>query len=98
MSFDIWISMSFDTWMALLFILVGTINVLWYVMKFILMSKGYEVHLFWSHWSDIGNMQDLVKNEPSPEYKRILTAFYVSLGALGALLCFLLFAIAIGHL
>ena len=57
-------------------------NVLWYAIKHILKSNGYEIHYLSKHFRDIPNMHDLINNEQdqakAKKYRVILTLFYVS--------------------
>jgi hypothetical protein len=42
-------------------LLALTANVIWYKMKFILRDNDYDVSMFFSHFSDIPNMINLIK-------------------------------------
>jgi hypothetical protein len=52
--------------MEILMIIIFTLlaisaNVIWYKMKFILRDNDYDVSMFFSHFSDIPNMINLIK-------------------------------------
>jgi hypothetical protein len=65
-------------------------NVLWYRIKFLLRSKGYEVHWFYGHLGDIPNMVRLIgatsDKEPRVRYIALLVAL---LGTTGLFLFFM---------
>lgn len=48
--------------MIIIFTLLAiSANVIWYKMKFILRDNDYDVSMFFSHFSDIPNMINLIK-------------------------------------
>ncbi len=74
----------------LLFKLLILITILWYIIKFIVRSKGYPMHLFYRHLRDIHYMKQIIESEQSQikkqGYTALLYSLYICIGGLVALL------------
>ncbi len=62
---------------------VVSLNILWYVIKDMLKKRGYRVHYFYNHLSDIYNLSRLIENEQDfalkKKYKRLKSVWVILL-------------------
>ena len=72
-------------------------NVLWYRIKFLLRSKGYEVHWFYGHFSDIPNMVRLIGATADEELRVGYISLLVGLLASMGLFVFLIARLFLNH-
>jgi hypothetical protein len=64
-------------------------NVLWYAIKILLRSKGYQIHWLYGHFSDVPNMVRLVTATPNTAIRVCYIALLVALLAAVAVFIFL---------
>ncbi|MGK7397177.1 MAG: hypothetical protein ACNS62_21550, partial [Candidatus Cyclobacteriaceae bacterium M3_2C_046] len=60
-------------------ILTLLILVIWYIMKFTLDNKGYDVNFFWWHFPDVPNMIKLIIKTKEKKEKRGYVLILLSL-------------------
>jgi len=74
--------MNEGLWLMIMFVGM-VVNGLWYYIKHIVHENGYETHLFWGHWQDILNLQQLIAKEQDAnkkiQFKTLLFSFYAIL-------------------
>ena len=62
----------------LLLFFVIIVNILWYLMKFVLRTNGYQWHWF-DHFSDIANMVRLIRATRSPATRARYIALFLAI-------------------